>query len=67
MNGGLDEGPAHFGRTLELQPVAGAFEDFEPERALNVVLSGFDGSPSKGWVPVAPQEDCGLRDLHLLS
>src|SRR5258708_37652239 len=64
--GGACEGAAHLVRPLELQPVARALEDLEPERALDTLRGGLNGPPSERRILGAPQERGRCRDLQLL-
>src|SRR5260370_6027321 len=63
--GGACEGAADLVRPLELQPVARALEDLEPEWALDTLRGGLNGPPSELRILGAPHERrrCRARQL----
>src|SRR5260370_37907156 len=59
---GVGERAAHFGRPLELQPVARPLQDDELVRPLDVTARGLAAVPAEGWILIAPEQDGRRHD-----
>src|SRR5713226_48928 len=54
---GIGQGAAHLVRPLELEPVAGAFQDDEPVVTFDVAGGGLGAALAESRILVAPKED----------